>query len=143
MVKVIVILLVLAGLVVFLAYQFGGVATFDPTVEGEALKAKIQPGMTWQQVADLKQPRKYQIIHERKKKVGPDEILMLIPGTKIDYDAAYITAGFQNNTMPNGFIFPYHFSAQSAFQVVFNANGVVQEVGDLGTMADLLDTRGN
>lgn len=141
MVRAIVIILVVAGLALFLAFKYGGVASFDPTAEGEAFKAQLAPGMTWQQVAALYAPKKYSVYYEFTQKVGGNEFVELRTTAPTDFDEAHLAQRLKAGEMPHGFQFPYHFSAQCSFAVTFDQAGVLSEVVDTLTMADLLQTR--
>lgn len=141
MVRAIVIILVLAGLAVFLAFKFGGVGSFDPTTQGEELKAKLLPGMTWRQVIALQEPRKYCIFHEKTRRVGGMDLTTVEAGIPIDFDETRIADAIRDGTVPYGFQFPYRFSAQCSFDATFDRNGLLTAVADTMTMADLLDTR--
>ena len=57
--KAMLILIVLGVLAVGAVYYVGRIASMDPVQQAEAFCSEVKPGMTWEQVVDLKQPRKY------------------------------------------------------------------------------------
>lgn len=142
MVKVIVVILVLAGLALFAAYQWGGFSSFDPTEQGREAKAAIAPGMQWTKVVDLAgEPGHYRIIREVVKRTSGEEVKTYDPGIKRKFRYDEIKQEIAAGTAQHGFIFEYYFSAQAAFQVAFDGSGVAEWIGDIATVADLLDTR--
>lgn len=131
---------VVAALVAW--YYFGGVHTFDPDAAGRDARAKIAPGMTWTQVVDqTTAPRKFIPYRRLTKKLAGQDVQVVERGTPIPFDRALMTRDMAAGGFPDGFIFPYQFSHQVAFEVEFDAKGIVTGVADMRTMADLLDTR--
>lgn len=138
MLKIIVGVIVLAGVGLYLVYQFSGVNSFDPTEQGRQAKAAIAIGMTWQEVVDgAGPPRTYQIIMRGSRNGQP----VYRPGGRQDFSADKLAAEIADRQTPFGFVFPYMFSAQVAFEVAFDDQGVVVDIVDTPTMADLLQTR--
>ena len=132
---ILVVILAVAGLGV---YYYGGVRGFDATKQGEAARAAIQPGMTWNQViaAAGKEPRHYR---RMIKKGGP--VPTLEPGGQSKFKADSFGGFVTNNSFPEGFLFEYRYSEQVAFAVHFSPAGTATGISDLTTMADLLQTR--
>ena len=104
--------------------------SFDPAAGAEQFVADVQPGMTWQQVVDLKEPKKYAVYSD-----NPDRMLGHGPSSKFDLDR--FTATTQTNTFPLGFFFDYNFDAEHAYRVVFDSQGLVETIEPRMTTADL------
>ena len=123
-------------------YYFGGVHTFDPDAAGREARGKIAPGMTWTQVVDqTTPPRKFVPYRRITKKMAGRDVQVVERGTPIPFDRGLMTRDMAASNFPDGFVFPYQFSHQVAFEVEFDAKGTVIGVADMRTMADLLDTR--
>jgi hypothetical protein len=143
MFKVIVGVLVAAGIALGAIYLFGGYGSFDPTKQGRKAKAAIHEGMTWEQVlAAAGTPGSYRIMIKTTKKSGADKIETIEPGPPMKFDKALVSNTIASESAAHGFMFVYQFSHQAAFSVTFDSKGVVESVQDVKTMADLLDTRG-
>jgi hypothetical protein len=138
MVKVIVIVMLLAGAAVCIAYFVGGARSFDPTEQGRQAQAAIKPGMTWQQVVDAAgKPVSFQTILEKTAR----GVTTYQRGATVKFDPASLPSEMANKVHAHGFVFIYNFSAQSRFSVEFDGDGVAQSVQNEPTVADLLDTR--
>ena len=143
MFKVIVAVLVLAGLGLLAAYRLGGVSSFDPTEQGREAQAAIQPGMKWTGVVDVAgEPKHYRVMvtHVKRDPILGD-LEEVKPGGRRSFDTEILKQEIADGNVPDGFIFDYFFSAQVAFAVWFDGNGVVEEIVNTRTMADWLDTR--
>ena len=143
MVKVIIVVLVLAGGALLVAYYAGGIGSFDPTEQGREAKAAISLGMSWTKVIDVAgEPQHYRIFRKVSKKgPGGQDVETIKPGGELKFDRPLVQQDITNKQMPDGFIFEYFFSQQVAFQVWFDGTGLVTAVENVQTMADLLQTR--
>ncbi len=140
--KAIIVLMLVIGLVIAGVYFFGGYKSFDPDKQGRDAKAAIKPGMTWTQViAVAGENPKLQTISISKRKVGKKIEEERMVGPKVPFNKARVASKLSANEYPNGFVLSYHFSEQVAFAVEFDGKGVVTEIGDEMTMADLLQSR--
>lgn len=127
--KVLAVLFVLVVIGVALVVKFGGVADFDPAAGADDFVAQVQPGMSWQQVLDVKAPKKYAVFSN-----NPDRL----HGPIVKFDEATFRSNMQNGGYPLGFFFEYRFDAQNAFNVNFDEQGNVSGVEKIMTMSDLL-----
>jgi hypothetical protein len=135
-----IIALILVGLAAM--YFFGGYKELDPDKQGREAKAAITPGMTFKQVIDAAgKPRKARTISVHKRKDGDEWIEDEQIGPLSEFKQNVIEDRLRQNNAPYGFILHYYFSDQVAFEVRFDAQGVVEEIYDVRTMADLLQTR--
>lgn len=134
--KVLLILFVLIVVAVALVVKFGGVTGFDPAAGAEQFVQDVQPGMSWQQVADLKEPKKYAAYSDNPEKISGHG-----PIVKFDRDA--FAGNMQNNAYPLGFFFEYTFDAERAYNVTFDSQGNVETIENRMTTADLLNPYGN
>jgi hypothetical protein len=143
MVKGAVIILLLGFAVVFGAYYFGGVSSWDPEEEGRAAKAALSPGMSWTAVVDAAgEPGHYQYVRQEKSKdLFGMETIKYVPGYKQEFDYNAVSDALNNNEFPHGFLLHYFFSHQIAFRAWFDSSGTLERVEDVMTMADLLKTR--
>lgn len=120
--KGLVVLIVLVGVGIWGAYQFG-MQGMDPAVEAQQFSGKVQPGMTWEQVADVKAPRKFYPFS------GTGEG----GGGEFDREGFKVVAP----TLGQGFNFKYQFSGDHAYQVNFDETGKVSSVEKMRTFNDL------
>jgi hypothetical protein len=122
------ILMAVLAVVVLLMVQLGMFTAEDPKEAADELRNMVKPGMTWQQVVDIRMPKKY-------AKVKPEAL----GGTSAPrkFDRAKFEQAVPKGSYPDGFTFPYTFSAAQAVQVLFDAKGTVIVVSDAPTMKDL------
>jgi hypothetical protein len=141
--RLIIVLVLLAGVGGVALYYGGGYKSFDPSKQGEDAKAKITPGMSWTQVIDTcgGPPREYIVIVRETKKEGGVEQIFRKPGPKNPFKKETVERRVADGSLTDGFIFQYQFSSSVAFAVTFDAAGNVVDVGDMITMADLLDLK--
>lgn len=128
---VVLFVLVVAG--VAAAYYFGGFSTLDPAAQAKEIQEKVKPGMTWEQVADVKQPRRIYPI---------DFDTINGEGHPIDFDRGNIANLVSNGSLPNGFLYRFNFSDAHSIGVSFNHEGKVVSVDKLRTAADLFTLPG-
>jgi hypothetical protein len=140
--KAIVVLMLVIGLVIAGVYFFGGYQSFDPDQQGKDAKAAIKPGMTWTQVIGVAgENPKLQTISVSKRKVGNRTVEERMLGPKVEFNQKRVANRLAANEYPHGFILCYAFSEQVAFDVAFDGKGVVLDVADAMTIADLLQSR--
>ena len=127
--KVIIVLFVIVVAIVAAVVHFGGLTGWDPAAELNEFKSTVKPGMSWEQVADFKKPKKYQAYSAEgfgglapAQDFNPDNIRRAVEGSKFE----------------DGFLFPYSFGADAKYEVHFDADGVVTQVVKAATAADLL-----
>ena len=123
-------------------YYFGGYSSYDPTQAGLDAKAAISAGMTLEEVIDaIGQPTKYAELIKESRKQGGLVSEFIKPTALMGFTLKNVRYRIDNNEVPEGFFLLYHYSAQASFEVYFDAEGVVTNVQDHATMADLLQTR--
>lgn len=132
--KVVFGLFVLVGLGIFLAFQFGGVASLDPAEQGKKLQTTVTSGMPWQQVADQFPPKRYSVVFMGDQGFPQG-------GPEVKFDRAAFEKDFTAGNLKLGFSFVYIYGAESQFAVSFDADGKVGSVDKLATMGDLLSPR--
>ncbi len=142
MVKVIVAAFVIAAVALGIAYYHGGTRSFDPTAQGRAAQAALTTGMKWTQVIDAAGPPiRYCFKRKEKEKIGGAEIERILDGPKMKFDRPTFENALAGGYAPVGFRYYYYFNDQVAFSVHFDPNGVVEDIADDKTVADLLDQR--
>jgi len=116
--KIVIGLLVLGGIVLFLVFQFGasGLSTAE---QAKQFREKVSPGMSWEQVADVKEPRKY--IEVSRKAMGGER-------QPINFKRKAMKKMVSNGALADGFIFRYRFDQEHTWNVVFDSAGTVQAV---------------
>lgn len=135
-------LVLVGGLALLIFYKFAGYSSFDPTKDGEARKAKIAPGMSWSQVISAAgEPGQYKTFMKVKARVRGEDVEEVKEGPPMHFKKGLFEQDAAGNSMPEGFVFLYHFSEQSSFSVTFDGTAKVLAVNDNKTMADLLDSR--
>jgi hypothetical protein len=141
--KAIIVLLVLGALALGGVYMFGGYSNFDPEKQAQELRAAIKPGMTFKQVMKVAQGKnpKYSAINRFEHKEGKEVVYEYREGTPVAFDEKKVTQRLRDNEVPHGFVLSYNFSEKTAFAVEFDGDGKVEDIRDLRTMADLLQTR--
>jgi hypothetical protein len=139
--KTIIVLVAILGLVVAGVYFFGGYRSFDPTKQGQAARAAITPGMSWNKVVNTAgDPQEYRImIRERGR--GKNDPGLVRPGPIGRFTPAGLQQHLANKDLPEGFLFIYRFSNTCAFQVAFDNTGTVTSVADAMTIGDLLNPK--
>ena len=128
--KVVIGLAVVVGLGALIVLGILSLLNADQKAPADEIRNSVKPGMTWEQVVDIRQPRKYTLLR------------MSVPGGKTlpgDFDRDKIAAAVAKGAMAEGFAFEYRFSGSEAVEVVFGADGVVLYVADLPTLGDLLN----
>lgn len=111
--------MVLVAVVVALVVKFGGVTGFDPQAGAQEFVQQVKPGMTWQQVVDVKEPKKWGgISYDAMGGRGP-----IVRFNRDKFASKMTGAG-----MPDGFIFDYAFDAENIYEVHFDASGTVTSV---------------
>ena len=124
--------LLLVGLIaIFAMYKSGMFTVEDPAAVKDMMYKTVKPGMTWVQVANIREPR-------RMMQLLPESVTG--KGAEMPFERDNVEHIVKNNRFPDGFVFEYYFSNANAVQVVFDGKGVVDDVQDLMTMNDLLDS---
>lgn len=122
----------IGGCLIAYGMNAGWFSPEDPALVVGRYMTAIQPGMTWEEVADIQEPRKFTpydytdedgISYERpfKRESLREELL--------------------DNKHPDGFAWEYHFSAAHALRVEFDRKGEVIGVEKPFTAKDLYDGR--
>ncbi len=128
--KFLIALLILVPLCLYGLYAGGAFSTPDPQVLYDEIMTKATPGMDWQDVADIREPRKFRIVVPANP-----------TGTsgQNKFERQKISTGLTNDSYPSGFVFDYQFSDAHACQVFFSSSGKVTEVAKMVTFKDLLN----
>ena len=130
--KVLAVLLVVVIALVAAVVKFGGVTGFDPAADAESFVQQVQAGMTWQEVADVKTPRKYQVIRDDPEAISER-------GPEVKFDPGRFGTMMQSGGPAGGFIFLYSFDTENVFDVYFDPQGRVISVERPRTAADLFN----
>ena len=140
--KALLALLVLIALGWVVVYYAGGYHSFDPSEEGRQAKAALSPGMPFGQACDVTgDPREYQIISRKVRRVGDEEIVTMVPAQPVKCTRDRINERLAEGSLPYGFLCTFRYSNTVAFTVSYDDTGAVMEVFDAATIADLLDQR--
>jgi len=132
-------LLLLVGIGWATVYYAGGYGSFDPNKQGQQARAAVSPGMTHTKAFDAcGDPHRVQKIRREVEKVGGEEIEIFVPGPPADTTRERINERIANGDFPYGFVIPYRFSQSVAFAIHFDEAGIVTQIEDLATMANLL-----
>jgi len=141
--KKLVALLVVVGLGVGVYYAIQSFANFDPDKEGAEVKAKIKPGMTFDEVLAIAgENGKYQGISRQKTRVNNKEVEEIVTGTPVDLRPNNIRNYIKNGNVSEGFNLIYTYSARTAFLVAFDDGGKVISVERERTVGDLFKSPG-
>lgn len=128
--KVIMILIVLAIAVVVGLYYFGGVSTLDPAQQATEFYNGLQTGMSWEQVVQMKEPKKYFL---------PNPEAMNGRSQPQEYNEQVIRDAIQNDTIPGGFMFDYTFTGDHAWTLNFDSDGKLYSIDPILTTKQLLE----
>ena len=131
--KAMIVLIVLVGAVIAIAFGLGLFSSEDPQVTLDNLRNAVKPGMTWQEVADVREPRKFTRVRFQAMggRTAPEK-----------FDRAKIADAISKNEFSQGFAFEYRFSNAHAVEVIFDSQGTVETVAKLATVGDLLTPGG-
>jgi len=125
-----------------LVYYVGGLKGFDPSKQGLDAKAKIGPGMKWTAVLDITgDPGKFQPLIGKIERVNGQDVEVIEVGPLSKFSRANIERRLADKSLPHGFLCTFLYSDQVAFTVKFDGDGLVENVQNAATMADLLQMR--
>ena len=127
--KALLILIILAGLIIVGVYFM--VSGVDPAAEGQTFRQTIHTGMTWEEVADLKAPRKFSPVS-----TNPQNMTGKDPAQ--DFDRDRMRNLVSNGSLPAGFVFGYKFTNEHAWELYFDSTGKLIDIQDMKTINDLL-----
>lgn len=130
--KVLAVLFVVVIALVAAVVKFGGVTGFDPAAEAATFVQEVAVGMTWQQVADVKMPKKYAAIRD-------DPESLSVRGPSVDFDPGKFGTMMQSGGPSAGFIFLYTFDTEHVYDVYFDPQGNVTSVEKPPTATDLFN----
>ncbi|MHC4444575.1 MAG: hypothetical protein ACYTF1_06620 [Planctomycetota bacterium] len=140
--KAIIVLVIIVAVVLGVVYFKGGYVSFDPDKQGELARATIKPGMPLAQVlAVAGENPKYKPIIPFQERRGTQVIVTPQVGLPAAFNKNKVNKWLRNGELPHGFVLAYKYSEQVAFDVTFDKAGVVQNIQDAMTVADLLGTR--
>lgn len=131
--KVVLGLIVLVVVVIAAMFGLGLFSAEDPQVTMDNLRNSVKPGMTWEQVAEIREPRKFTRVRFQAMggRMQPER-----------FDRAKIADAVSKNEFADGFAFEYRFSNAHAMEVVFDSQGTVEGIDNLPTFGDLLTPGG-
>lgn len=118
--------LALAGMI-----MFGGFLGLDPAEQAQAFREQVNEGMTWEQVADVREPREFVSINPNS-----------LSGEGMSRDFQRDRMGdlvADNEQLRHGFIFKYRFDATHHYDVVFSSAGDVVTINEPRTARDLYE----
>lgn len=130
--KGLLVLIVLVGVALWAVYQFGGFSGLDPQQQLAELQQKVQPGMTWEQVADIREPRKFYVY----------DFTADNPERMVDFNRTAVADMVKNNGVESGFKYRYTLSEAAVFEVDFDGTGKVVSAGKGRSTADLFTLPG-
>lgn len=123
--KGLIVLIVLVGVALWAVIQFGGFASMDPAAQAMEFKQKVQPGMGWEEVCDLREPKKYHSYYDTGGETQP-----------IEFKRDDLRNDLANGGHRGGFNFKYVFSGDEQYQVNFGSDGKVESVEKMRTFND-------
>ena len=128
--KGLVILIVLGGLGLVAMYYFGGFATLDPATQGEEFRNAVHEGMTWEQVADVKEPKHFYTYSNNPQS---------LTGRNLEqpFDRDRLRDVVSNGQAPLGFGFDYIFTGDHAWELAFDSTGKLIGIEKMRTTKDL------
>ncbi len=135
------VLLVLVALAAagYAVFHFTGAFDFNPAQQAADFKAKVTPGMSWDKVIAVHEPRRYCIYVKKVTEFGGEKIETWDAGPEVPFDRDALAARIDEGSLGGGFSFMYFFDAGNAFEVKFDSNGDVEGIYKQRTVKDLLD----
>lgn len=130
--KILALVIVIGIIALVIGFYFGGVGGFDPAAQAEIIRQQVKRGMTWQQVVEVQEPRKFQTFS-----TNPNSRTGMHP--EQDFDAQKLDQMIKDGKVPEGFVFPYILSNADAIEVTFDGKGEVVSVRDMPTVKDLFE----
>lgn len=125
------VVVVLVTLIV-MAYKLDLFHMEAPEDQYSDMKAAVKEGMSWTDVADIKEPKKFV-----KYSANPD-VGRLPPRA---FERELIGNWIKEDKMHFGFIFVYAFGPDYVLEVHFDDSGAFEGTSDAFTMGDLLQTK--
>lgn len=133
-------LIVVIGLALVVIYYAGGSSSFDASEQGRTAKAALSPGMPFGPACDITgDPRKFQIINRKVRRIRGEEIISLVPASPVKVTRERINERLAEGSLPYGFQCTFTYSNQVGFIVTYDNDGAVASVRDAVTMSTLLD----
>ena len=126
--KVILVLFVIVVAIVAAVVHFGGLTAGDPKAEMEQFKSSVKEGMSWEEVAALRKPKKYQTFGEGFGGLAPAQ----------DFNPDQIRRQVEEGNFESGFFFTYSFAADAVYDVHFDEKGMHTHMEKARTASDLL-----
>ena len=106
---------------------------FDPTEQGRQARAAINTGAPWTEILEVAgEPRKW-----KEGSSGFDFVLGYLPFDEATRDE--IRQGLEKDELRQGFCFLYRFSDAATFAVNFSRRGVVLNIQNKESKADLME----
>jgi hypothetical protein len=127
--KAIGVLIVLVLVVLGGVYLLGGFGSMSPEEQAANLQAAVKPGMTWKEVAEVHEPRRFAAYNFNA---------MGGHGPEVKYDPDAIEKGVQNGGFQQGFAFFYRFTNAHAYEVSFDPQGTCVDIEKMMTTSDLI-----
>jgi len=128
-----IIVVALVGAVLY----FGGVVGMDPAKEAADFKTAVEQGikqgnMTWEQVADIREPRRFVPFDYS----NPNN--MTGERQPIKFVRDNLRNDLANGGFGDGFKFKYMFTSEEQYEVIFDGSGKAVTLQDVFTTGDLL-----
>lgn len=119
-----IVVLAVAGL-----YFFTDLSSFDPAAQAAEIRQNVKPGMTWEQVVEVRAPVKFEPVNSEA-----------FNGRRQSqkFNREQFAAAMEQGHYPEGFVFPYMFSDAHAIEVIFDEDGKVSSLQKPPTFSDLL-----
>ena len=129
--KGLVIFIVVGIIALVLVFQFGGYSSLDPAEQAQQFREQVSEGMTWEQVADVREPRRFTAVNPNA---------MGGQGLERDFDRQSLADDISDNErLRHGFVFLYRFDASHHYDIVFSPQGEVVAVNEPRTAKDLYE----
>ena len=123
---------VIVATLVVMGYKLGAFHMEDSAVQYQNMKEAVKEGMSWTEVADIKEPKKF-------AKYSSDPLKGRLPPQ--DFDRDLIAKWHKDGNMPFGFIYRYAFGPEHVLEVRFNGEGLCEGTRDGFTAGDILQTK--
>jgi hypothetical protein len=129
--KTVFVLIMLCVVGIYAVYKFG-FADFDPKQQAVEFKHKVQVGMSWEQLIEIRKPKKVACVDFESE----DPMDLRVP-----FDAEKMRKQVADKQF-DGYTFEFNFSNTEAYGVSLDENGKVTGVSSLMTTGDLFKPPG-
>ena len=127
--KALLMIFAIVVLAIGVLYYFTDLSSFDPAAQAAQIQDNVRLGMTWEQVADVREPVRFSPLSSETFN-GRRQAQK--------FNRTSFGSFVKDRQFPEGFVFAYNFSDAHAVEVFFDEQGTVVDVVRPMTAGDLI-----